>query len=351
MTMSFVWVLFLSILTVISQSYNPVRIFYAIYILYFGTAFLGFGFSLKESSFSLDSFAKFLTILGVFFSFGLAVDAATGGLITLFFRFYGEGDDDYISSRHQFLAEAPQVFGVAYSLCLWGVFFLLYRTKKILSQLLLYICIIIFFFGASFTGTRQILLVLFIFSFINLITYIKKKGLTKILLPSFLVALVGLSFAYQFKNIDASGNLQERYFGSGADKADNERIDYINEGLEEFVYSGDILKVILGNGLGYVSSKATDNEINGSNYENTFFAGISNYGIICFFFLLYPIIYVCKKSLHDKGNRMNVMSVSLLLCHLMICLLSPNGFYPTSMMSIYIIMSIYMAGIYRDYRI
>ena len=335
------WAVFMVLLARIQYQFNYVRLVFALYSLVFGYAFLGLGYALSQSTYTYITLAKFLFFTGVFVSVGLIVDAMMGGAITLFFLQYDTLNiEELFSGRVAFLSGSPTVFGCIYSLYMFGLFYLLERTRKQLYQLLLFASSFLFMAGAYVTGSRQILLALVACFGYNLYKYIKKRSLLQYFKTVFPILIVLFLFLGTILSLNSFERLSGRYINDKEMKnIDDYRSNLMMEGVNEFILSGDVVKLLIGNSLSYVSSKSEPNEINGSNYENTFFVIFSNYGIVGIIIIFAPFFYLLKRK--DR-NLCSQLSFSLVLSHLVVSVLSPNGLNPTSVMTIFLAMGIVM---------
>lgn len=339
------FVIFSGTFTIIFREFNLLRIGYAIWLYFAGFPFIVLPILIVYSRQSRKIFTNFLAYSGLFFAIGLILDYYLGGFFTLTFNEmyrarYDVDNSDSEFYRYCFTAEAPTTFSVLYNLQMLCFVWKLHTSNSSSKTILYLFSITLFIIGAWFTGSRQLLIILVITLVIALsyeLFFIRGKKKNVVLLLLFLAILA--PFTQDFINKD---DVYRERFEINTIREDT-RAQKWERGLIETILDPKVL--LLGNGVGYTQNqKALNSEEYGSHYENSFFARISDIGIIGFLLMIYPAFYVLVKF--SKKKFADVMLAALMLSYLIICFVSPNGSSPTTQTAVYLGLGLFICRRY-----
>lgn len=332
--------IFFSLLTLIIDGFNPIRIAYAIWIYFAGLPFVLCIPYMNRFGWSQDKINYFFILLGVIQTIGLFVDYYLGGAITSFFLGSAKGEersveDILISGRYCFLSEAPTTFAIYYCLSLTFCFLQILREKSILRIIIIYLTSMSFIVGAWLTGSRQLVLVILVVIAIDtFVIFVKSRKLRFSAIPIaiaiMLIATPVVSFLY------SDDAFADRYTSESIEG--DKRYKSWKEGWEDCFFNPTARRATIGDGVGYTTGNyASKSEVVGYHYENTFFARISEIGFIAgLISLLLPVFTIRKRSKYF--SPLDWLCASFCLAYIVICYVSPNGAATTTQMSLFILL-------------
>lgn len=340
-------ILILSFITIWSYNFNTLRIAYAFWLYFAGLPFILLPFLVSRYHIcSLKTFYSIFTFFGLFLSIGLMLDYLSGGFFTEKFliRDSKEAEGLLDSGRFCFLSEAPTTFGVFYSFCMFCCLMQMYLSDKLLIKLAYLLVCASYIIGCWFTGSRQILFVLGMMFICGIAYYIVKVRDKKAHIA------LGIILAFLFvPTILSSFLLKENMY---SDRYSNESIQEDTrsnawiKGWHETVVD-DISTFMFGKAVALVQGqKAQPGELTGSHYENSFFARLSECGIIGVILLCYPAIYILRR-LH-RWTFFQILICILLGSFLFTCYISPNGQHQTAQSIMYIAQGMFICRVFFD---
>lgn len=336
----FVFIIFvLALFTVIINHFNWMRIFYAFWIYFSGVPFLLFPFLMAKERIFPKKFFNVFIALGCFLSVGLLADYLMGGVFTLTFLTAGfkTKADLYEAGRFCFTSEAPTTFTLYYCFCLICVLYRLYRENSQIKKMILLFIALAFFAGAWFTGSRQMiaaLVLIFTISMVYYVIFIRDRKLYLWAFSIFMVIIVPIVLTFFY----AENSYKERY--TVASLHEDKRSRSWAKGLEDTLLSSDMKVLLMGKGVGMSQGqKAEQGEEIGSHYENTFYARISEIGLLGIITLLYPFLFfLARASIHSYPD---VLLFSFFLCFVVISYISPNGAHQTTQMVLFLALGLF----------
>lgn len=344
-TFFFWYVVVLSIITIIMYQFNLMRIAYAFWMYFSGLPFVLLPYIIsRNKTMTSATFYKIFVYLGLFLTLGLITDYMTGGMFTSMFLLATSSDLEGLleAERYCFLSEAPTTFAIYYCFCLISSLYMMYVEKQSKRKFLYLSISLLYFVGAWFTGSRQIVAALGIVFAISMIYYIFFVRDNK---STILTSLVALAFILpSMKYIFFSSESYEERFSTESIKEDN-RYAAWEDGLNETVLSGDVKMTTIGKAVALVQGqKAAKGEITGRHYENTYYSRWSELGIYGTLFIFIPVLFVFKRM--KKLDLFNVLLTSLFLSYFFICYISPNGIHQTTQMTLYLSIGLFLC---KDY--
>lgn len=333
------------IFTWIFKNFSIVRLGFGLWIYFSGLPFLLFPYVYRQFSNNKTSnttgFYNIFIWLGCFSTFGILLDYTLGGAITKFFFLFSEDLVDYSFEnigRYYFLTESPTSFGLYFAFCFACVLYKTYLSNGSIKKLIWIIVALCFLFASWLTGSRQIVMALSIELLLSGAYYICKTRDNKrfllyltlfgiVLLPSLIIHITS-----------SNEGLSSRYDTSSIEQDD--RGEKWERGLNETCGELDVL--FFGKGFSYtVLNNVKPGEEIGYHYENTFFARISETGILGLFVMVYPIILIVTKCL-TRLNLLKVLILSFVIAFVLVSFISPNGTHQTSQMILFIVLGICM---------
>lgn len=336
----FIFILFQALITLAIYNFNYLRLSFAFWTYFSGIPFLIFPFFISNGG--KQSVKKFYNIfvgLGCFLTIGLFIDYLTGGFFTKFFLLsVASSLEDLLSSgRYCFLSEAPTTFGVYYCFCLFCTLYRLYLETSNIKKIILFFIAILYVGGAWLTGSRQIVLVLIMELAIALIYYIIfVNGNKKFIIIGLGLLLMLIPFIKSFLFSDKT--YQDRY-SSNSIKEDTRYKAWENGWRENVVDNVDVFFVGKAIALSQ-GQKAQKGELQGSHYENTYFARLSETGIVGVFLLLLPLLYLL--FYWHKTDFFNILLLLFFFSYLFISYISPNGSHQTTQMVVYLALGLFL---------
>lgn len=346
--MWFAFVIFiLSLLTILSYNFNFIRIAYAFWMYFAGLPFICLPFLVSNSRIiKLETFYSIFMYFGLFLSIGLILDYSSGGYFTEKFLIRdSEGLEGLLDDgRYCFLSEAPTTFGVFYTFCMFCGLMQMNLAKNLVAKLLYLIICTSFLVGCWFTGSRQILAVLGMMFAGGILFYILKVRDSKvhvilgIILGCLFVPTIISSFMMKensYVNRYSEQNIRE-----------DTRSNAWERGWKETVVD-DISILVFGKAVALVQGqKAHPNEIIGSHYENSYFARLSECGIIGVLLMCYPAIYILRRL--KRWDFFQILLMILIAAFLFTGYISPNGQHQTAQTIMYVAMGMFMCRTFFD---
>lgn len=335
----FVVIVFFSLLTIIIDQFNIVRIAFTWWAYFSGLPFIIFPFVARNCGWSEKKLNYFFISLGIFQTVGLIIDFFTGGIFTNTFKVMADDTEHLIEmGRYCFLAEAPTTFGVYYAICMMVCMKEFLREQSASKKYVLLIIAISFLIGAWFTGSRQIVFVLglvFALSLIYLLMF-SRKGVTSVLLLGLTISLAAPTLMSKLYSDSA---YEERY--SDDSVKEDIRYQWWREGMQYCIFDFDIKRIVIGEGVGYVhGQKALPGERTGRHFENSIWTRMSETGIIGIWLFIFPILIVLKNF--KIRSFIDVLTLSAMIGYLFVSYVSPNGEHQTSQMSLYLAFGLYL---------
>ena len=339
------YVIAMSAITIFIYNFNLMRIAYAFWMYFSGLPFVLLPYIIsRNKTMSNTTFYKIFVYLGLFLTLGLIADYMTGGMFTSIFLLATASDLEGLleAERYCFLSEAPTTFAIYYCFCLISSLYMMYVEKQSKRKFLYLSISLLYFVGAWFTGSRQIVAALGIVFAISMIYYIFFVRDNK---STILTSLVALAFILpSMKYIFFSSESYEERFSTESIKEDN-RYAAWEDGLNETVLSGDVKMTTIGKAVALVQGqKAAKGEITGRHYENTYYSRWSELGIYGTLFIFIPVLFVFKRM--KKLDFFNVLLISLFLSYFFICYISPNGIHQTTQMTLYLSIGLFLCKEY-----
>lgn len=325
-----------AIITDIIHRFSIIRLGFAFWGYFCGVPFILFPYIFRRymNNKNAIKFYNIFIILGVFSTLGLFLDYCLGGAITQFFFLFNENLDDYSFEnigRYYFLTESPTSFGLFYCFCLICVFFRIYFEKKTSRKIIFFIIALSFLFGGWLTGSRQILLALLIELTVCGVFYLFHTKDNKTYLILALVLGIAILPSILSNMFSANENLSER-FSSSTIKEDKRSLVW-KRSFEETCLEMDVL--LFGKAFGYtVLNNVGEGEDIGYHYENTFFARISETGLVGLLIFLYPFIIILSKM--RRIDFFKSLILGFAISFLIVSFISPNGTHQTSQMVLFI---------------
>lgn len=340
-------ILILSLFTLVDKGFSPVRIGYANWVYFAGLPFVIFIPLAYRSGWSQEKLNYIFITLGLFQTVGIIVDYMLGGLITksfLFLNSYEISQEDIMKTgRFCFLSESPTIFSIYYCLCLTCCFFQLVIERGVVRSLVLYGFAASFIVGAWFTGSRQLVVILLIVFVIDSFLVFRKNKVFRV--GAVALSIIFVLIATSLSNfLFQEAGYSDRY-SSDSVKGDS-RYELWKKGWEECVISPTFRRLTIGDGVGYVIANGADkNEEFGNHYENTFFARMSEIGLVLgLVSILLPIVTIIKKGKRAKG--MHYLHIPFCLSFLFISYVSPNGASTTTQMSVFVFLGMVLSQSY-----
>lgn len=334
----FVIVVF-SLLTIIIDQFNVVRIAFTLWAYFSGLPFIIFPFVARNCGWSEKKLDYFFISLGIFQTVGLVIDFSTGGIFTNSFKVMADDAENLIEmGRYCFLAEAPTTFGVYYALCMIMCMKEFLREPSVSRKYVLLIIAVSFLVGAWFTGSRQIVFVLGLVFALSLIYWLvsSRKGVISVLLLGLTISLAAPTVISKLYSDSA---YEERY--SEDSVKEDIRYQWWREGMQYCIFDLDIKRIFIGEGVGYVhGQKALPGERIGRHFENSIWTRMSETGIIGIWLFFSPILIVLKNF--KIRSSIDVLTLSAMLGYLFVSYVSPNGEHQTSQMSLYLVFGLYL---------
>lgn len=330
----YILILFLCVFTILVYGFSTIRVLnsfidytYGIIFVIFPALSFGCGWTRKQ-------FNYFFIAIGVFLSAGFLVDFALDGAITMLFHVTQDGSImEFDSGRFQFFATAVTTLSVFYCLCLLCCFVEIKQSKGILKVLLLLITLF-FIFGCIFSGSRQTLAALIIEEAAGLF-FVFRRSRASIVTIIF-SALIAILLMPQARNILSENSGFESRYAVEDIKNDERSVLWVH-GFEDTFSS--ITRLTIGDGVGFVhGQKASLGEKVGLHYENTYFARISEIGLVLgLLTLLLPVFYIIRNR---KNNEFYVLYLGATVAYLFISFVSPNGGAMQTQMPLYILLAL-----------
>lgn len=335
------------------KNYSIIRIIYTFWSYFSGVPYLLFPYIFMKYNKcgNAINFYNIFIILGCFSSIGIIIDYCLGGIITQFFFLFNENLEEYSFEnigRYYFLTESPTSFGLFYCFCLICVLFKIHYETKTSHKLLLFIAALLFLFGGWLTGSRQILLAQIIEltisgGFYLLHTKDNKRYLIYICIIGTLILPTVIN-----NIVEQNESLSNRF--SSSNMKEDKRSSVWLQGFEDTCLNIDIL--LLGNAFGYTTiNNVSEGEEIGYHYENTYFARISETGLIGLIIFLYPFLIILRKM--RRMNFFKSLILGFIISFLTVSFISPNGTHQTSQMVLFIALGMilnedYYSLKYRD---
>ena len=336
----FLFILFQALITLAVYNFNYMRLMFAFWVYFSGLPFIIFPFFISQNGkeYVLRFYNVFIC-LGVFLTFGLILDYLTGGFFTKYFLLSVSSSlaDLLKSGRYCFLSEAPTTFGVYYCFCLFCTLYRFYIEEKQKRKLLLFLVAVSYIGGAWLTGSRQIVFALLLVISISLFYYfIAVMDNKKTVLIGFLLLCFIAPYVSEFLISDKS--YQDRY--SSTSIKEDTRYKAWNKGWNDNVVD-NVDRFFVGKAIALSQGqKANRDELQGSHYENTFFARLSETGIVGVFLLLLPLFWLLSNW--NKTDYFNFSLLSFFLSYVFISYISPNGAHQTSQMTVYLALGVFL---------
>lgn len=345
----FFCIVVLSVVTIIVYHFNLLRIAFAFWIYFAGLPFVCFPILVKQSRIvSSQTFYSIFAMFGFFLSIGLIVDYMTGGYFTRRFLIGEAGSLELLgmleSGRYCFLSEAPTIIGVFYTFCMMCGLMRMYESKRLCTKMFYLVMSGSFIIGGWFTGSRQIVLVLVLMYIGGLFFYCLKAEDTKShIIIAVLISLFSLPSLYTSFMLK-DDTYAERYSSESIEQDTRSRA--WENGFKHTICD-DITITLVGEAVALSQGqKALPGETTGSHYENSFFARISECGIVGLLLLCYPVIYVLRRL--QRWDLFQLLLIIILLAYLITCFVSPNGQHQTSQMALFLTLGMYIARDYFD---
>lgn len=328
-----------SLLTIIIDQFNVIRIAFTWWAYFSGLPFIIFPFVARNCGWSEKKLNYFFISLGLFQTVGLIVDFFTGGIFTNTFKVMTDNTEHLIEgARYCFLAEAPTTFGLYYAICMMFCMKEFSREQSVLGKYVLLVIASSFLIGAWFTGSRQIVFVLglvFALLLIYLLIF-SRKGVSSVLLLGLTISLAAPSVMAKLYSDSA---YEERY--SDDSVKEDIRYQWWREGMQYCIFDMDIKRIVIGEGVGYVhGQKALPGERTGRHFENSIWTRMSETGIVGIWLFIFPILIVLKNF--KTRSFVDVLALSAMIGYLFVSYVSPNGEHQTSQMSLYLAFGLYL---------
>lgn len=328
-----------SLLTIIIDQFNVVRIAFTWWAYFSGLPFIIFPFVAGNCGWSEKKFNYFFIYLGIFQTVGLIIDFFTGGIFTNTFKVMADDTEHLIEmGRYCFLAEAPTTFGVYYAICMMVCMKEFLREQSASKKYVLLIIAVSFLIGAWFTGSRQIVFVLglvFSLSLVYLLMF-SRKGVTSVLL---LALTISVAAPTVMSKLYSDAAYEERY--SDDSVKEDMRYQWWREGMQYCIFDFDIKRIVIGEAVGYVhGQKALPGERIGRHFENSIWTRMSETGIIGIWLFIFPVLIVLKNF--KIRSFIDVLTLSAMIGYLFVSYVSPNGEHQTSQMSLYLAFGLYL---------
>ena len=203
----------------------------------------------------------------------------------------------------------------------------------------------IIIFGSVFSGARQTLAALAIFEVIGLYTIIRSNsfGFFKVGVAVLFIILL-LPYAQRFL-MDNEG-FETRYTSETI--KDDDRTETWKAGYDYCFVNTTFKRVTIGEGVGFtLVSRAGSNELRGKHYENSYFARISEVGVVLgLLLLLLPVFYIVKYR--ERKNKINLLYYGFVFVYLLVSFVSPNGLGNQSQLSLFIVLALFFLDNKRD---
>lgn len=335
----FIIILILSLVTVLTYEFNIVRIVYAWWQYFCGLPFVLFPFFLKHAGWDDNKVAKVFIYFGLFQTIGLLLDYLSGGFFTVTFQVRESTDGLLENGRYCFLAETPSTFGIYYCLCLVMTLKEILYTQSFVKKLLLLFLSMSYVIGAWFTGSRQIVAALLIVLIVAL--YLLYRRDRRIRVPMLTIIFVSsLFFPLVMGKLYQEDAYSNRY--SASTIQEDERVNSWRMGFEYCIGEMNIKRILLGEAVGFVSGqKALDNEATGFHFENSYWARMSETGLVGLGLFLLPFWVLLKKMNRERLSEL--LYFSFMLSFLFTSYVSPNGASTTAQMSIFLILGFFLS--------
>lgn len=339
----FVFIIFFAVITILINGFNLVRIMYTLIEYSYGLPFLLFPFVCRKCGWGISKVNYLFIILGTFLTTGLLVDYMSGGLITTAFVLaVSQGVEQFGNGRYNFLSTSNSIMTVYYSLCLMCCFYEYHRTKNFFSKYLLLLLTIYFIFGSVFTGARQTLVGLILVEVIGFWSILKSGNKSFFFMVAMLIIFVSIALPSAQNLLSDNSGFEKRYSADAV--SEDDRTETWKRGFRETFIDTSIRRLTIGDGVGLATGqKANQNETVGPHYENTFFARISEIGLIAgLASLLIPVFFLMKK----RGLVLYQLHLGVIFSFLFISCVSPNGATNQTQMALFILLGMYI----EDYR-
>lgn len=333
-------VILLSLLTILLEHFNIVRIVYAWWMYFSGLPFLLFPFVATQEGWSESKVNYFFIGLGTFLSIGLIIDYMTGGMFTSMFLLQTSSDLSGLleSGRYCFLSEAPTTFGVYYAFCMVFCIRQLSTESRTHRQLILMFITLLYILGAWFTGSRQIVAVLLLVFLPGILWLFFKGKRNKIAFGVLFFILLSVVPAVKVF-IFSDDSYQERY--SSESVKEDIRYTYWERGFRESITEAEPKRLLIGDAVAKSQGqKAKEGELTGSHYENTFWSRMSEMGLVGLFMFCYPVIFLLKYMNYKLLDDLLILAVMVVF--LFISYVSPNGIHQTSQMVLNLGLGLFM---------
>lgn len=341
--------LLLSLITIALHNFNIIRISYAFWIYFSGLPFVCLPSIIQQSKLmQSQTFYSIFTYIGLFISIGLFLDYKSGGLYTT--RYLGATMDiDALqglltNGRYCFLSEAPTTFGVFYAFCMLCGLMRMHQARNFFTRFLFLIISGSYIFGSWYTGSRQIVVVLVLMYILGIIIYLTRtKGSKAHIFVGGIIACVYVPTLF-YSVMMSEPSYTTRFSTSNLE--DDKRSDSWVRGFKETVLD-DATITLFGKAVALCQGqKAAPSEITGSHYENSFFARLSECGIVGLALLIYPVYYMIRRL--GKWDIFQFLILMILCSYLIISYVSPNGQHQTSQLAIYLTLGLYVARQFFD---
>jgi hypothetical protein len=337
--------IFLGIYTLFAQEFSILRVSYSIWIMAMGIPFFVSGRLLElEDPENVKRFLRFFSFFGLFLSIGLLIDSKTSLFYPVKASMLGDevATDEALNgeNRAYFLSTSLTSFTIPYVFCMLSSFLMISKTVDIKWQSFHLFCAMSCVAGSWFTGSRQIFFILsayFILGIGLFLAHSKVKGKGYLIGGVVVFAIIASNMAYVFiENL----KLSDRY--KVGNILEDDRRQFWSKGMNTVVYNGKFPELIVGSGLGYATSNmARGGEFVGDHYENTFLYRMSEAGILGLFILLLPPVFIISCVLMRRNYRYSdFLILGLVAGYFIVCFISPNGSYPSTLMIIYVLAGI-----------
>jgi len=335
-----VYLAFSSLYVYIGFGFNDVRIAYSWWLYLCGVPFFFLPIIYFKKNGSALVFFRYFAILGVFQGVGLAIDANTTLFHIVKYAAFGQETVEMAyegENRASFLSDSITSFSVSYAFSILSLLWLFYKEKKMYFSFLYLFGACICVSGAWFTGSRQI--------FICMVTILLAgvgwlvvwgNGRHKIVIAiSVIVTLV--CFGKPLGDFLLSNEeLNQRYSVEYTDG--DPRVQMWKSGVDSSFSPSCFRYLIIGHGISYASGqKALAGEVVGSHYENTIFHRISEVGLLGTLIYLYPVYYLLMALYRSRWGYFEFLSFCIVVLYLFVAMVSPNGAYPLTMMTMYML--------------
>lgn len=334
---SFFFVLMVGYATVsrMLNGFGYYRLIFNFWIYFSGVPFIIFPLMYKVYHKGLTRFSTIFVCLGLFSSFGILLDYFSGGMFTKFFFLYNQDlldvKPEEMGGRYYFLSESATVFGLYYCFCTVCVIYNMFKCRMERIKMLYLLLLFVMVMCAFLTGSRQILLAQCIEIIGCFLYYIIFSNGNKRFIIYVLIAAGTIGMPYIVGFMSENKKLLERYDSSNVKEDSRSALWKI--GFDETCK--DLGVFAFGKGFSYVAGqKANKNEVVGNHYENTFFARISETGIVGLLIFLYPFIFIIRRM--RSIDLLRCCIFSFLVAFLIVSFISPNGIHQTSQMVLFI---------------